>query len=53
MTAPTRQQWRAAIRYVRAQLRIMFPKKKPQRHPEYRRLVREIADRAARWPSKR
>jgi hypothetical protein len=45
---PTRSQWRAAIHYVRAQLRIMVPGRKPQRHAEYRRLVRQCAELAAK-----
>jgi hypothetical protein len=44
---PTRREWRAAIRYVRAQMRIMFPTRHPQRHPEYRRLVQTSAQIAA------
>lgn len=36
---PTRAEWRVAIRYVRAQFRIMWPTRKPHRVPRYRETV--------------
>lgn len=45
---PTWAQLRAAVLYVRAQMRIMYPKRKPHRHPRYRETVLAVAATAAK-----
>lgn len=39
---PTRDEIRAAVEYTRAQFRIMWPKHKSQRRPEYRNVVTKV-----------
>lgn len=44
---PTKDELRAAIDYTRAQFRIMWPKLKPQRRPQYHAVVLMVAQTTA------